>query len=77
MSNPWSVFDNLLPKQPLGVGTAFTVYGDDTVGLTVANGSVRVARGGVDITTGAQYFYRNGRIEGQAPASPVIEVTIY
>lgn len=77
MSNPWQVFASLLPKQNLSVGTALTVYTDDTVALTIANGVVRVSRGGVDVQAGSQYFYRNGRIEGLAPSNPVIEVTIY
>ncbi len=77
MSNPWDVFQSLLPKQPLLIGEALTTYQDGTVALAVPNGQVRVLSGGISVNTGTKYYFRNGRLEGEAPNNPVIEVTIY
>ena len=77
MSNLWARFAALLPDQSLQVGQAATLYDDGSVGLQVPNGIVRVLTGGIAVSLGARYFYRNGRIEGAAPDRPVIEVLIY
>ncbi len=77
MSNLWERFAALLPDQSLQVGQAVALYDDGSIGLKVPNGIVRVLTGGISVSLGANFFYRNGRIEGAAPGTPVINVTIY
>lgn len=78
MSNVWAAFASLLPARALRVGTALTVYEDDTALLELPQGGrVRIATGGVSVMSGSRYFFKAGRIEGEAPALPTVEVEVF
>lgn len=75
MANFYTAFSALFPRPQLKSGVALTTYGDDTVLLQTPDaGTVRVLRGGVDVLTGQNYYYRGTRLEGAAPNLTTIEV---
>lgn len=73
--NPWSRFRQLTAGPPLLVGevTAHNTDGTSTI-QTPDGGTLRVQGQGVAVGNNA--YYRDGRIEGDAPSLSVIEVTV-
>lgn len=73
MSNPFARFLQLLPSPALQVGDVVAV--DAGLATIELPGGGRVqARG--DVTVGARVFFRDGIIEGPAPALLFVDITI-
>jgi hypothetical protein len=72
--NVWARFAKLLPQDPLLVGTVSAVHGDGTVSVTLVGGGTRRVRG--TATVGQSVYIRSGRIDGQAPSLPSVEIEI-
>ena len=73
--NLFQAFKKVSPDHPLQVGevTAVDVDGDLAT-VTLPGGGVLQARGAA--TLGAQVFVRDGVIEGEAPALPLVVIEI-
>ncbi len=73
MPNVYAELLQLLPTQPLLVGTVIEIY---TGGATVQlpGGAVQRVRGTASV--GQHVFFRSGMIEGQAPALDVVEIEV-
>lgn len=71
--NPYRVFKEIFPDQPLQIGTVTAVDGD-IVTVALPGGGVLHARG--TATVGSDVFVRDGVIEGAAPALPVVVIEI-
>jgi hypothetical protein len=63
-ANVWSVFKQILPREPLLVGTLSSTDGQTSL-ITLIDGGVISVRG--TGTTGAKYYVRASRIENEAP----------
>lgn len=73
--NPWTRFRELTAGPPLLVGEVTAHNADGTSTIETPNGaSVRVQGQGVAVNSNA--YYRDGRIEGEAPSLPIVEVTV-
>ena len=69
MRNPYRVLLDLLPQTPLQVGDVAAV--DNGVAtITLPGGGTTNARGEAQV--GERVFFRDGVIEGAAPALPVV-----
>lgn len=73
LNNPLKRLQNLLPEQPLQVGTVVSVAAGAAT-ITLPSGAVIQARG--TAAAGQKVFVRNGLIEGQAPNLDYVEVEI-
>ena len=74
MPNLWRQFQDLLPTNATLIGTAVTTHADQTVSVQLLDGGLlRVAGTAAD---GARVFVRDGRIEGEAPELPQIDIEI-
>jgi hypothetical protein len=74
MANLWKQFRDLLPNDPLQVGSVIAAS-DTEVTVEKADGSRLKVRGS-DYAIGSQVYFRAGAIEGEAPDLPVIHIEI-
>jgi len=72
-ANVWALFKELLPRDPLLIGTLASTDGTTSV-MTLIDGGVVSVRG--TGTAGGKYYLRSGRIEGEAPAMAQQEVVV-
>lgn len=73
MANLYKQFRDLLPADPLLVGTVVAVDGDLAV-IEQPGGGLLNARGVASV--GRRVFVRGGAIEGEAPDLPYVEVIL-
>ncbi|WP_300335652.1 hypothetical protein [Accumulibacter sp.] len=73
MSNALREFLSLVPDAPLLVGEV-TAIANELRTVTLPDGATITARGVGSV--GQQVFVRAGKIEGVAPALPVVEITL-
>lgn len=73
MRNPYKLLRELIPEPPLLVGTVAAIA-DGTARITMPDGNLALARGSA--TVGDRVFFRDGRIEGSAPALTVEVIEI-
>lgn len=71
--NAWSLFKELLPRDPLLVSTLSSTDGTTSLMSLLDGGVVRVRGTG---TVGNKYYIRSGRIDGAAPSMVQNEVVI-
>lgn len=69
MRNPYRALLDLLPQAPLQVGDV-TAIDNGVATITLPGGGTTNARGGAQV--GDRVFFRDGVIEGAAPALPVV-----
>ncbi|MFI3217038.1 MAG: hypothetical protein QX192_09575 [Methylococcales bacterium] len=72
-ANVWSAFKQILPREPLLVGTLSSTEGKTSL-MTLIDGGVISVRG--TGTGGAKYYIRAGRIENEAPNLKQSEIVI-
>ena len=74
MPNLWRQFEDLLPDSPLLLGTVVTHHADGTVTVELLDGGLlRVTGSG---SVGDRVFVRDGRVIGDAPTLPTVEIEI-
>lgn len=74
MPNLWRQFEDLLPDSPLLLGTVATRHTDGTVTVELPGGGLlRVTGGG---SVGDRVFVRDGKVIGDAPTLPSVEIEI-
>lgn len=74
MPNLWRQFEDLLPDSPLLLGTVATHHADGTVTVELLDGGLlRVIGSG---SVGDRVFVRDGRVTGDAPTLPTVEIEI-
>ena len=74
MPNLWRQFQDLLPTSATLIGTVVATHIDQTVSVQLLDGGLlRVAGTAAD---GTRVFIRDGRIEGEAPELPQIDIEI-
>ena len=74
MPNLWRQFEELLPDSPLLLGTVATHHADGTVTVELLDGGpLRVTGSG---SVGDRVFVRDGRVTGDAPTLPTVEIEI-
>jgi hypothetical protein len=74
MPNLWRQFQDLLPTNVTLIGTVVTTHADHTVSVQLLDGGLlRVAGAAAD---GTRVFVRDGRIGGEAPELPQIDIEI-
>ena len=74
MPNLWRQFQDLLPSSATLIGTVVATHIDQTVSVQLLDGGqLRVAGTAAD---GTRVFVRDGRIEGEAPELPQIDIDI-
>jgi hypothetical protein len=74
MPNLWRQFQDLLPTNATLIGTVVTTHADHTVSVQLLDGGLlRVAGTAAD---GTRVFIRDGRIEGEAPELPQVDIEI-
>jgi hypothetical protein len=71
--NVWALFKELLPRDPLLVGTLANTDGSTSI-ITLLDGGVITVRG--TGTVGNKYYIRAGRIEGDAPTMTQNEIVV-
>lgn len=71
--NQWTLFKDLLPRDPLLVATLSSTDGGTAIMTLLDGGVVRVRGTG---TPGAKYYIRAGKIDGEAPNMAQNEVVI-
>jgi hypothetical protein len=71
--NVWALFKELLPRDPLLVGTLASTDGATSI-MTLLDGGVISVRG--TGTVGNKYYIRAGRIEGEAPTMAQNEIVV-
>lgn len=75
MKNLARQFADLLPKQPLLVGTVTAHNADGTSTVTLpAGGTLRVQ--GQSVAVNSSAFVQGGRIQGEAPSLTLYEIAI-
>ncbi len=74
MPNLWRQFQNLLPTSVTLIGTVVATHADHTVSVQLLDGGLLRAAGSA--VEGTRVFVRDGRIEGEAPESPQVEIEI-
>ena len=72
-ANVWQGFKELLPRDPLLVGTLSNTDGQTSLMTLIDGGVIRVRGTG---TVNSKYYIRAGRIENQAPNLEVNEIII-
>jgi hypothetical protein len=72
--NIWRRFADLLPGDPLLIGTVTAAEADGAWAVTLPGGAIIKARG--DAALAQTVFVRSGIIEGQAPALSVVEIEV-
>jgi hypothetical protein len=74
MPNLWRQFQDLLPTSVTLIGTVVATHTDHTVSVQLLDGGLlRVAGSAVE---GTRVFVRDGRIEGEAPSLPQVDIDI-
>jgi hypothetical protein len=74
MSNPWKVFESLLPDTPMDVGQVLShAAGNSRVQLPT--GDIITARG-TSVAAGSMAYIRSGEVVGEAPGLVAIEVEV-
>lgn len=73
MSNPYKALVALLPARPLLVGTV-TAIGGGMATIEMPGGGLMQARGAA--TVGDRVFFRDGAIEGPAPALTIVLIDV-
>lgn len=74
MPNLWRQFQDLLPTSTTLIGTVVTTHADHTVSVQLLDGGLlRVAGSAAD---GTRVFVRDGRIDGEAPELPQVDIEI-
>lgn len=73
MTNLYRQFLDLLPPRPLQVGTVTAVTGQACT-VQLPGGGVLQARGAAAVSD--RVFVRDGLIEAQAPALPVVQIDV-
>lgn len=72
--NAWDRFQDLLARSPTYVAEVTVLHGDGTITVRLPGGdTVRVIGDG---TIGNKVFIREGRVIGDAPDLPLVQVTI-
>lgn len=71
--NVWALFKELLPRDPLLVGTLVSTDGATSIMTLIDSGVVSVRGTG---TAGNKYYIRAGRIEGDAPSLTQQEIVV-
>jgi hypothetical protein len=74
MPNLWRQFRDLLPEAPLLVGTVAARHTDGTATVELLDGGLLRVRGGASV--GDRVFVRDGRIEGEAPPLPHLDIEV-
>jgi hypothetical protein len=72
-TNPFKRLLGLLPQRPLQVGTVIAVAGGVAT-VELPGGGQEQARGAA--TVGQRVFFRDGAIEGLAPALTYVEISV-
>lgn len=73
MLNPFKQLLRLLPDPPLLVGEVVS-FSNGVATIEEPGGGLSQARG--DVTVGDRVFFRNGVIEGPAPALSFVAITV-
>jgi len=73
-TNVYRALLELLPQDPLQVGTVTAINADDTRTVQLPGGGEIRARG--DAALGSRVFVRGGLIEGPAPALTVLTIDV-
>lgn len=74
MPNLWQRFKDLLPDDPLLIGTIRANPGDGTRVVELLDGGTLRVTG--DGAVGDKVFVQDGRITGQAPDLPQVDIEI-
>lgn len=74
MPNLWRQFEDLLPDSPLLLGTVATHHADGTVTVELLDGGLLRVTGNSSV--GDRVFVRDGRVIGDAPTLPTVEIEI-
>ena len=69
MANVYRLFQELLPKAPLLVGTVLSHGAGNTSRVEYPGGGVQVVLG-QEVDIGAKAFVKDGRLQGEAPNLP-------
>ena len=72
--NLWILFQSFLPKQATVIGTLVTEHADGTVSIELLGGGVLRVIGTAAV--GTRIFARDGRMTGEAPDLPSVEIEI-
>ena len=72
-ANVWSAFKQILPSEPLLIGTLSSTDGQTSLMTLVDGGVIRVRGTG---TTNKKYYIRAGRIENEAPNLVLSEIVV-
>ncbi|MGH8436110.1 MAG: hypothetical protein ACRERX_16905 [Pseudomonas sp.] len=73
LRNPYQLLRGLLPNAPLQVGTVVSITGG-VASIQLPGGGVAQARG--DAAVNALVYFRDGVIEGPAPALSVVLIDV-
>jgi hypothetical protein len=72
MPNLWRQFQDLLPDAPLLIGAVVARHTDGTATVELLDGGLVRARGAAPV--GDRVFVRAGRVEGEAPPLPHLDI---
>lgn len=73
--NPWAKFRALLPTDPLLAGEVIEHHDDGTSSVTLP-GNITIRVQGQTVAVGLHAFVQSGRIQGEAPDLPEVEVLV-
>ena len=73
--NLWTIFKDVLPANPVIVGTVSAHNSNGTSQITLPGGSKITARG-TTVAVGSKAFVRAGLIEGEAPNLTDVEIEV-
>jgi len=73
--NIWKQFENLLPKDPLLIGTVITHNTGNTSTVQFPEGGYAVVYG-QDVAISSKAFVKSGRIQGLAPSLSYYEFEV-
>lgn len=75
MANIWRIFSDLMPAEPMLVGTVLAHFDDDYSTIEMPGGGVIRARG-TGVAIGDKAFVQGGEVRGEAPDLTFYEVTV-
>lgn len=75
MANIWKMFSDLIPDDPVLIGTVLTQTPDGYSTLETPGGGIVKAKG-VTVAIGNKAFIQGGEVRGEAPDLPFYEVTV-